>query len=114
MKRNPLICLLAAFAVAGGLAAAGDEEPTSDPVPLFTNADLEKYGPSDAPDRPVADAAAGGTQDWTFVNEFIDGQYERIEAEREHARELADRDARLSEPEWDGWNGRLLLAPRAR
>jgi hypothetical protein len=111
-----LLCLLAALAFTGGIAAADGETPAPDPepVPLYTNEDLEKYGPSAAPDRPVADAVAGGDQDWAFVNEFIEGQYEKIKAEREYSLEMAERDARLSEPEWDGWDGRLLLAPRAR
>jgi hypothetical protein len=115
MKTSRLLCLIAALAVSGGVAADDGETPEGgpEPVPLFTNADLEKYGPSDAPDRPVADAVAAGDEDWTFVNQFIEGQYERIESEREHARELAEQEARFREPEWDGWSGRLLLAPRS-
>jgi len=115
MRMRQLLCVLAALAVTGGIAAADGGTPAAEPasVPLFTNEDLEKYGPSDAPDHPVADTVASGNQDWTFVNKFIDGQYEKIKSEREYSLELSEREGRRNEPEWDGWNGRLLLAPRS-
>jgi hypothetical protein len=116
MKTRQFLCLVAAFVVAGGVGIAAEADPpASDPdrVPLFTNEDLAKYGSSDAPNRPVAAAVAAANQDWTFVNKFIEGQYEKIKTEREYAMELSERDARRYEQEWDGWSGRLLLAPRS-
>ena len=113
MRIHRLLCLLAALAVTCGIAAADGGAPAAEPasVPLFTNEDLEKYGPSDAPDRPVADTVASGNQDWTFVNKFIEGQYEKIKSEREYSLELSEREGRRDEPEWDGWTAGCFLRP---
>ena len=89
--------------------AAGEEGET----PLFTNDDLAKFGPPTGPDKPVAEAIAANENigDWSFVKGFIDDQYERLDAERQHAMEVAIAEEQRREPEWNGWSGRLLLAP---
>ena len=53
----------------------------AEPVPVFTNEDLEAlYGPSEAPDRPVVETVEG--VDWEFVTAAIERGYARIDADR--------------------------------
>lgn len=119
MQAHRFFYLLVALILLAGAASAvagetdngtGDREGE---VVLFTNADLAKYGPPTGPDQPVADAVAANTNadDRAFVEGFIDSQYERLDAERKHAMEVAATDQQRREEEWDGWSGRLLLAP---
>lgn len=59
--------------------------PSVETVPLYTNADLLRFGP--APEAP-AGLTAGSAADreaWVNVQRFIDRQYRRIDAERGHA-----------------------------
>jgi hypothetical protein len=69
---------------AGAVPAA--EPPSSgeapEPVRLYTNADLEQFGPPTAPDAPV-DAGIPG--DWAFVQAFIDREYARLDVEFDRA-----------------------------
>lgn len=103
--------------LAGGVCAVAEETgaATTEVVEaiLFTNEDLAKYGPPTGPDRPVAEAIAANEDsgDWAFVEAFIDSQYERLDAEREHAMEVAAAEDQRREEAWDGWGGGLLLAP---
>lgn len=55
-----------------------------EPVPLYTNADLERFAPAPAPSVPVAATDREG--DWRFVVEFLEREQARLDAER--AREL--------------------------
>ncbi len=70
------------------LAAALPAVAVADEIPLYTNADLEKYGPptSESGQR-VADSSE--IQDWQFVTDFIRRQHEQIAAERAHDMERA-------------------------
>ena len=67
---------------------AGAQEPAAaEPVPLYTNEDLEKFGPvPPAPDDPVY---RGNDLGWEFVIEFINREHERLDAERSNALERA-------------------------
>ena len=61
----------------GALAAAGEA------VPLYTNDDLDRmFGP---PLPPVTDRVdKSGPADWSWVEEFLDRQYARIDADRQY------------------------------
>ncbi len=66
-----------AFVVGCASGAAAAEEGY-----VYTNADLlEMFGPPSPAPEPPAQPADGG---WEMVIEFIDRQYERIDAERAH------------------------------
>ncbi|MCP3982335.1 MAG: hypothetical protein GY716_23785 [bacterium] len=76
-----------AFVVGCASGAAAAEEGY-----VYTNADLlEMFGPPSPAPEPPAQPADGG---WEMVIEFIDRQYERIDAERAH-----DLDRLLTEAE---------------
>jgi hypothetical protein len=63
--------------LAGGIAAAGDR----DAVPLFTNDDLDRmFGPVPAKVSDPVDKSR--PEDWLWVEQFIDRQYARIDADR--------------------------------
>jgi hypothetical protein len=50
-----------------------------EPVRVYTNADLERFGPPEAAADP---AAADEDPGWEFVTEFLAREYERLDAER--------------------------------
>ena len=102
--------------VAIGLTAATDREP----VPLFTGEDLDRmFGPAPAgPSQPVDKARP---EDWRVVEQFLDREYARIDADRQHdlsSREFDRSTRRVEDPSriygsllWGGgypaawWNG---------
>ncbi|MBZ5637975.1 MAG: hypothetical protein LAO51_04365 [Acidobacteriia bacterium] len=50
-------------------------------VPLYTNADLLKFGPPSGPDEAVRTRDEG---EWEFVQAFLDREYARVDAERDY------------------------------
>ncbi len=74
--RNVWVGALASALLAGGIATAGDDE-----VRLFTNDDLDRlFGPAPATVSNPVDKSR--PEDWRWVQEFIDRQYARIDADR--------------------------------
>jgi hypothetical protein len=64
--------------VAIGIAAAADQ----DPVPLFTSQDLDRmFGP--APPKPSDPVDKTRPEDWRWIEQFLDRQYSRIDADRQ-------------------------------
>jgi len=74
-----LVLVVPAFAaVAIGIAAAADD----DPVPLFTSEDLDRmFGP--APAQPSDPVDKSRPEDWRWIEEFLERQYSRIDADRQ-------------------------------
>jgi hypothetical protein len=65
--------------VAIDIAAAADQ----DPVPLFTGEDLDRmFGP--APAAPSDPVDKTRPEDWRWVEQFLDRQYTRIDADRQY------------------------------
>jgi len=85
------VCLLAA-AVAGPLAAQTGPRSDGEPVRVYTNADLERFGP---PSVDAAPATADDDPGWEFVTEFLAREYERLDAQRSY--DLERRRAALEE-----------------
>ncbi len=79
MRSWGLVFVVPAVAIAAiGLIAAAD----IDPVPLFTSEDLDRmFGP--APAQPSDPVDKSRPEDWRWVQEFIDRQYSRIDADRQ-------------------------------
>jgi len=79
---RPLVLLLivpATAMVAIGIAAAANQ----DPVPLFTSEDVERmFGP--APAQPSDPVDKTRPEDWRWVEQFLDRQYSRIDADRRY------------------------------
>lgn len=109
MKRSPLtfatraLAALALAALPGSPGLAGDDErepPRRDDddaeVRVYTNADLEKYGPP-SPVEPREE------EDWTFVQEFIERERAEIASRRayelERLRVEQEGEALAPEPE---------------
>jgi hypothetical protein len=64
---------------AGAWAGAQEQEE----VPLYTNADLEKYGPPETPNpAPPPPARQEDDGRWEFVQEHLDREYDRIATDR--------------------------------
>jgi hypothetical protein len=100
----------AVVTVALGLAAAADIEK----VPLYTSDDLDRmFGPPPAsPSDPVDKSRP---EDWRWVEQFLDREYARVDADRQYdlnRREVAIAESDSEEPEriyggsflW-GWGG---------
>lgn len=52
-----------------------------DPVPVYTNDDLDRLlGPP--PAQPAEPVDKSGPEDWRWVEQFLDRQYSRIDADR--------------------------------
>jgi hypothetical protein len=65
--------------VATGFAAAAEPPP----VPTYTSEDLERmFGPVEA--EPAGPVARSGPEDWRWVEQFLDRQYARIDADRDY------------------------------
>jgi len=75
--------------IAVGLAAATDREP----VPLYTGEDLDRmFGPAPAgPSHPVDKTRP---EDWRWVEQFLDREYARIDADRQY--DLSSRQVDIS------------------
>jgi len=102
--------------IAVGLAAATDREP----VPLYTGEDLDRmFGPAPAGPSRLVDKTR--PEDWRWVEQFLDREYSRIDADREYdlsSREVDIAERRVEKPSriygsllWGGgysagwWNG---------
>ena len=73
-----------------GVAFAGDSET----VPLYTGEDLDRmFGP--APPQPSEPVDRSGPEDWRWVEQFLDRQYSRIDADRDY--EQRDRGLDIAE-----------------
>ncbi len=93
MRANKwLRCLLLIAPVwATVFSASADGSSVQGDVPLYTNADLEKFGTaSSAPGQPIAETEAG----WRAVQEFLDREYARIEADRAYEQQRLESDRR--------------------
>jgi hypothetical protein len=73
-----MVRLIAASLLLAGTAALAEE-----PVPVYTNEDLERmFGP---PPAPVSDPVdKSGPEDWGWVESYLDRQYARIDADRQY------------------------------
>lgn len=69
----------------------GNGEPV-EPVRVYTNADLERFGPPSVDAEPAATDVDPG---WEFVTEFLAREHERLDAQR--AYDLERRRADLAE-----------------
>lgn len=77
--RPAAFVLVGAFLAASGSAIAGDQEK----APVYTREDLERmFGPAEAaPSDPVDKS---GPEDWAWIEQFLDRQYARIDADRRY------------------------------
>lgn len=79
MRCRKLVFVVSAVAtVAIGIAVAAEQ----DPVPLFTSEDLDRMFGA-APAQPSDPVDKTGPADWRWVEEFLDRQYSRIDADRQ-------------------------------
>lgn len=76
--------LLALGAVSAQAPAAPAKPPAGDEkVPLYTNEDLERmFGPSTASTGEIDSAIR--PEDWSWVEQFLDRQYARLDADRSY------------------------------
>ncbi len=91
MRRLPLLLVVPALAlIAGRLALATDREQ----VPLFTGDDLDRmFGPAPAGPSRLVDKTR--PQDWLWVEQYLDRQYARIDADRQY--DLSSREVGIAE-----------------
>ena len=91
MRPLSLLFVVPALAlIAGNLAVATDREP----VPLYTGDDLDRmFGP--APAGPSSPVDKSRPEDWLWVEQYLDRQYARIDADREH--DLSSREVGIAE-----------------
>ncbi len=76
--------------IAFGLAAATEREP----VPLYTGEDLDRmFGP--APAGPSLPVDKTRPEDWRWVEQFLDREYARIDADRKY--DLSSREIDIAE-----------------
>ena len=72
-------CLFGVLVIASGIGSGAQDGE----VPLFTNADLERFGP---PQTPAPDPPPPSTEDvdrqWDFVQEHLDRERSRIQTDR--------------------------------
>src|SRR5215831_11138455 len=74
---------LAAGIALAALAAAGTAMAGTEAAPLYTNEDLDRmFGP---PPHPVSEPVDKSTpEDWRWVEQYLDRQYARIDADRQY------------------------------
>jgi hypothetical protein len=96
MSRIGLAVFLAVVVLALPAPVLAQQPRADEAVPLYTNADLEKFGPRTAPAGPVRFPDAG---EWRFVQEFLDRQYSRVDADRRHDLDRAVVDEYTAPPE---------------
>jgi hypothetical protein len=66
--------------IAAGVTVSAQEQ---EEVPLYTNADLEKYGPPETPNPPSPPPASQASDGrWVFVQDHLDREYSRIATDR--------------------------------
>jgi hypothetical protein len=69
--------------VAASMLLAGSIALADEPVPLYTNDDLDKmFGPPPAQVTEPVDKST--PEDWAWVESYLDRQYARIEADRQY------------------------------
>lgn len=94
--RTLLLVVPAISMLAVGLSAAMDREP----VPTFTGEDLDRmFGPAPAGPSELVDKTQ--PEDWRWVEQFLDRQYSRIDADRQHnlrSREVDIVERRIDRP----------------
>jgi hypothetical protein len=77
--RTLLLVVPALSMLAVGLSAGTDREP----VPTFTGEDLDRmFGPAPAGPSELVDKTQ--PEDWRWVEQFLDRQYSRIDADRRY------------------------------
>jgi hypothetical protein len=106
MRRFGLALLVVPLAVAMSTAPARAADPEA--VPLYTSEDLDRmFGP--APAGPSVPVDKSRPEDWAWVEQFIDRQYARVDADRRYDldRRALDVAASRQEPAWTGY-GRPL------
>jgi len=90
MRPSTLLVASAVLTVSIGLAAASDAEQ----VPLYTGEDLDRmFGP--APSGPSVPVDKSRPEDWRWVEQFLDRQYARIDADRQN--DLSNREVAIAE-----------------
>jgi hypothetical protein len=79
MKGRWLLCASAIAAIAIGAVPAA----SAGSIPLYTGEDLDRmFGP--APPAPSDPVDKSRPEDWRFVEQFLDRQYSRIDADRDY------------------------------
>jgi hypothetical protein len=72
--------IAASMLLAGALGTAALAE---EPVPVYTNEDLDRmFGPPPPPVKDPVDKS--GPEDWGWVEGYLDRQYARIDADRQY------------------------------
>jgi len=97
MRARILLLVVPALSmIAVGLSAATDREP----VPLYTGEDLDRmFGPAPAGPSELVDKTR--PEDWRWVEQFLDRQYSRIDADRQYglrSREVGVAERRVEHP----------------
>ena len=95
--------VLAVFAVASMVSAE-----SADPVPTYTNADLQKFGEPEPVAPPPEDTEVD--RQWEFVHDYLDREYSRIDSDRRHTVDRALTEAAEPAPS-DTWRGYGVYAP---
>jgi len=100
MKFSGFAGAIFALAVVGGVQAAGVD---AEAVPLYTSEDLDRmFGP--VPAGPSVPTDTTKPEDWRWVEQFIDRQYARVDADRQYDLDRRERDIAAREPD-PGWTG---------
>ncbi len=123
MGRVPVLAAIAIVALALPAPLRAEPPPAEEPVRLYTNADLEKFGPPTGPDAPVRVPDAG---EWRIVQEFLDREHARLDAERRYELDRAALEPEVAPDEgdrlrgyfpfygWYGYPGMYPYGPRYR
>jgi hypothetical protein len=101
VKTSTLSGAILALAVAMGAQAAS---VGTEAVPLYTGEDLDRmFGP--VPAGPSVPCDKTTPEDWRWVEQFIDRQYARVDADRQYDldRHALDIAAGREEPAWTGY-----------
>jgi hypothetical protein len=110
MRPLTVLGLLVVATLLTAPGARAQQVGTGDEVPLYTNADLAKFG-SPAP-APAPASPSEISRQWDFVHDHLDREYERLEVQRRIETERAQLTAAEPEPNPEPiWSGHLLLAP---
>lgn len=110
MRPLRLFVIVTAAALSTLGAGAADQER----VPLYTTEDLNRmFGPAPAQTSDPVDKST--PEDWRWVEQFLDRQYSRIDADRQYelGRDVVNIAARRTEAtsHYGGWASRRLGYP---